>query len=428
MNKETWGNVCNRVDTCALTGAAAFAAGVPGSQLLANGPLWCYFYALRYLEHVDYHIAQRFHGSQPDNNAVVYGSERYVAEAVERLRSIGSKPSVLFIESSCSLSLIGDDLNGIANKLQLPFPVITMDCGGMLGGFAAGYTKACRSFLERFADAVGCSQSMTVNVLGLTDFYYNGRADGEEICRLLEKAGYRLNLLPGFGSPVEAYKNAGNASLNIIINEELGLETAKYLQQRYGTPYLCAGVPYGVAGTMEWLKAIAEVLPGADLNGLQQEAEAMQEYLVSASSDMSINYGNLWFEKALISAPGTCAQCLGKTLVREWADVGELVVVCQQPTKDVYYRMADKLFTAGQNDIQIEQQLGSAQGMLLMASGSEVSVLLRKGQRGFASVNVAYPVSDELLLTNVPFVGIKGSAHMLQRLWNAYMNKAVRNR
>ena len=40
-----WGNICERVDTCALTGAAAFAAGIKDAKILANGPLWCYFYA-----------------------------------------------------------------------------------------------------------------------------------------------------------------------------------------------------------------------------------------------------------------------------------------------------------------------------------------------------------------------------------------------
>ena len=44
-----WGNVCSRVDTCALTGAAAFFTGIKGAEVLVNGPLWCYFYALLWI-------------------------------------------------------------------------------------------------------------------------------------------------------------------------------------------------------------------------------------------------------------------------------------------------------------------------------------------------------------------------------------------
>ena len=76
--KQGWGNICERVDTCALTGAGAFFAAIYKSEVLINGPLWCYFYALRHLEKARPDMYTRFYGSQPDNNAVIYGSEEYV--------------------------------------------------------------------------------------------------------------------------------------------------------------------------------------------------------------------------------------------------------------------------------------------------------------------------------------------------------------
>ena len=42
-------------------------------------------------------------------------------------------PSILLIENSCSVSLIGDDIEGIAAKAKLPFSVIGMDSGGLSG-------------------------------------------------------------------------------------------------------------------------------------------------------------------------------------------------------------------------------------------------------------------------------------------------------
>ena len=76
-NNQQWGNICHRVDCCALSGAAAFVAGIPGAEVLVNGPLWCYFYALRTLEHVKHDMGERFHNCQPDNNAIVYGTENF---------------------------------------------------------------------------------------------------------------------------------------------------------------------------------------------------------------------------------------------------------------------------------------------------------------------------------------------------------------
>ena len=65
--------------------------------------------------------------------------------------------------------------------------------------------------------------------------------------------------MPGAGSELETLQKIPAAQLNIVINEELGLETAKYLKERYGTPYVVAGIPYGLKGTLRWLEKIAEV-------------------------------------------------------------------------------------------------------------------------------------------------------------------------
>ena len=148
MVNGKWENICSRADTCALTGAAAFFAGIPKSEVLVNGPLWCYFYALRHLEHTEYNMAERFHGSQPDNNAIVYGTEKFLLEALESIKKEKQNPDVMLIENSCSLSLIGDDIAGIAKKADLKCPVITMDSGGLNGGFAEGYSKAAIKLLE----------------------------------------------------------------------------------------------------------------------------------------------------------------------------------------------------------------------------------------------------------------------------------------
>lgn len=427
MSKNKWGNVCDRVDTCALTGAAAFAAGIRGTEILANGPLWCYFYALRHLEHAVYNMSERFHGSQPDNNAIVYGSEKFVEGAIERLLADGHRPELLFIESSCSLSLIGDDLAGVVRRLQLPFPTVTMDCGGMLGGFAAGYSKACRVFLERFAIDVLPVEQQSVNLIGLTDFYYNGAADRVELLRVLQKAGYKINAVCGSGGNINMLGRTSAAALNIVLHEELGLEAAKYLQQRFGTPYICAGLPYGTEGTKEWLRKINEVLPCTGIPTVEAECDAMEEYLTAANNDMSVTWGNLWFDKAIVAAPATTAQCLAQALRREWADMGELIVISQQGLTNDYCSEADRLLIAGQDYEEIAEALHKEDHVLLLGSSSEQSVFLRRANCDFYNCNIAYPVSDELLLTNVPFVGIKGSAHMLQRLWNTYMNKAVRN-
>ncbi len=428
--KQGWGNICERVDTCALTGAGAFMAAIAGSEILVNGPLWCYFYALRHLEKARNDMYLRFHGSQPDNNAVIYGSEEYVTKELQRMLEDGCKPSILLIESSCSLSLIGDDLAGMARKLALPFPVVTLDCGGMVGGFAAGYVKAALKTMELLLpqDKDIDEQPLAVNILGQTEFYLQGAADTRELKRLLQLAGYKVLCTPGSECSLEEFKQLGAATLNIVTNEELGLELAKYLHKRYGTPYVVAGLPYGVQGTLGWMKKINEALPAASLQALEAEARVQSSYLLSRNNEAVALWGSLWFEEVIVSAPATQALCLAQTLRTEWSDIGKLSVICQQsleqpPACDA----ADAIYTVGEDDAAVSECLKTCDNVLLLASGSESSVLYRREQCNFTSCNVAYPANDEVFIVQQPMVGLKGSGYMLQRLWNCFIQQQKEN-
>ena len=338
----------------------------------------------------------------------------------------GCKPSILLIESSCSLSLIGDDLAGMARKLALPFPVVTLDCGGMVGGFAAGYVKAALKTMELLLpqDKDIDEQPLAVNILGQTEFYLQGAADTRELKRLLQLAGYKVLCTPGSECSLEEFKQLGAATLNIVTNEELGLELAKYLHKRYGTPYVVAGLPYGVQGTLGWMKKINEALPAASLQALEAEARVQSSYLLSRNNEAVALWGSLWFEEVIVSAPATQALCLAQTLRTEWSDIGKLSVICQQsleqpPACDA----ADAIYTVGEDDAAVSECLKTCNNVLLLASGSESSVLYRREQCNFTSCNVAYPANDEVFIVQQPMVGLKGSGYMLQRLWNCFIQQ-----
>lgn len=430
MADNAWGNICERVDTCALTGAAAFAAGIPDAEILANGPLWCYFYALRYLEHAESDAAERFHGSQPDNSAVIYGSEKCLLETLQRLLGRETKPNLLLIESSCSMSLIGDDLNGIARKANIAFPFVTMDCGGLLGGFAEGYAKAGIKILEAIADDGATAEENSVNILGMTPFYLNGQADCEEIARLLRLMGCRIQAAVGCGSYTKDLRQLGKAGLNIVTNEELGLPLAEYLQKRFGTPYILAGLPYGIEGTLIWLESIRQALPTIKTERVQKEAAQRQNRVMGWLNEIRSLWGSLWFDKAVVSAPPTAALCMAQALRNEWADMGRLTILCQRllpkSTFARYCDAADAVYTAGVGQDKTETCFeDDGQSLLLLGSSSEASLLYRQKHPRFLNCNIAFPSNDEVFWLQHPFAGLNGSSYMLQRLWNSYINKRL---
>ena len=79
---DHFSDVCWHADTCALAGAAAFFAGIKDAAIVVNGPMWCYFYAMRHLEDSQPLLSQRMVCTQLDNEAIVFGTEAYLRDTL----------------------------------------------------------------------------------------------------------------------------------------------------------------------------------------------------------------------------------------------------------------------------------------------------------------------------------------------------------
>lgn len=414
-------STCCRIDTCALTGAAAFALGMQKTKVLINGPLWCYFYAMRYLEQSRPDLDEHIYNSQPDNYAIVYGTEKYIQEALMKIKAQQDDTDLLFLENSCALSLIGDDIGGIAKKIFPSLPVVVMDSGGVRGGFSEGYIMACLKILEslEFAKQNICNNK--INLIGATPFYFNGKADLDEIKRLLKLCEYNINVVLGYDCNLETIKKLPDAALNIVLNIELGLPVAEYLQKRCATPFLCAGIPYGVNGTKHWLNQIKNILPCDDSKFLE-EAEKTSRFILAKNNEMNSIWGRLWFDNVLVSAPDTIAVNMAHALRSEWLDTNQLIVITKNEIDSKYYNSEciDKLLIYSKDNKAIEKELSSFRKGIVLASSSEGTIAVNN--KNVYNCNISYPVKDEMMLVDIPFCGLNGSKYMMQRLWNIYIH------
>jgi nitrogenase molybdenum-cofactor synthesis protein NifE len=86
--------------------------------------------------------------------------------------------------------------------------------------------------------------------------------------------------------------------------------------------------------------------------------------------------------------------------------------------------MADKVYPKEKIKTALESVLCGGKSILLAGSSNEAAIFMRHNKM-VSCCNVAYPVNDEVLLTQVPFAGIRGSFHMQQRLWNAFIKNSI---
>ena len=422
MPDNTWKTSCHHMSTCALTGASAFFDAIPGSFMLINGPLWCYFYAMKYVEDYDASALRRFHCTQPEGNALVYGTEKDLLAGLDFVKA-NFTPERIFILNNCSVSLVGDDIAGIAARAELPCPVYAADCGGIAGDFAEGYEIALlRTIAEVKKNAKDKSDlaSPSVNLLGLSPTYFRGEEDIKEIRRILETAGYHINAIPGGGSTWDEIMKLPQADYNLVLRDELALKAAKIMETEFDIPYLSTGMPYGIDGTLRWLEMIHAVLPAKNLEAVRLEAETVNSRLQFRSSNMQSLWGPLWFDNILIAAPPSEAAGIAEAVRSEWADTGNLVIHFTQDTP-LRPRAANKICVTGKDDGAMKETFENWTGGLVMGSSLEASRLIRL-KKPFVNCNIVLPTYHEIIATDSPLCGIRGATYLFERIWNAKLN------
>ena len=451
MRDNDFKTSCHHMSTCALTGASAFFDAIPGSFMLINGPLWCYFYAMKYVEDYDASALRRFHCTQPEGNALVYGTEKDLLAGLEFVKT-NFTPERIFILNNCSVSLVGDDIAGIAARAELPCPVYAADCGGIAGDFAEGYEIALLRVIEEvkknaktkrdLADVSEANSENTteanvseninpetvdtkpsVNLLGLSPTYFRGEEDIKEIRRILETAGYHINAIPGGGSAWDEIMELPQADLNLVFRDELALKAARELETEFGTPYLSVGMPYGIAGTLRWLDTINAALPAKNTEAIRQEAEAVNARLQFRSSNMQSLWGPLWFDNILIAAPPSEAAGIAEAVRGEWADTSNLVIHFTQDTP-LRPKAATKICIAGKDDAAMKETFENWTGGLVIGSSLETSRLVRL-KKPFVNCNIVLPSYHEIIATDSPLCGIRGAAYLFERIWNAKLNSCM---
>ena len=408
-------DVCAWTDTCALAGAAAFFAAWRDAAIIVNGPMWCYYFALRHVEHGVADAARRLSCTQLDNDAIVFGAEDYLLEALQPY--VEEPPQLLAIVSSCAAGLIGDDVAAIARAAGVSAPIVAVDSSGLAGSSAVGWEKAACAALAALLPERGKGQRRGVNLLGVTAGYYNGENDARELVRLLQLAGYEVNAVLGCGREAKELARLPAAALNIVVHRELGLAPAEMLAERSGTPFVAPLPPYGRAGTRHWLEEIAGALPAPREKEVQEELSRVEKKDFLRLNEIKSMWGELWFDEALVRAPSSMAWGLARALRTEWADVRCLAVAAEAAEAADATGIADEVFSETRT-AELAQFLTSMKNGLLFASSNEAAQVAPQHAQ---FLPVASPVLDRIQLTDAPFMGLRGSRFIEEQLWNGHI-------
>ncbi|KUG20932.1 nitrogenase femo-cofactor scaffold and assembly protein nife [hydrocarbon metagenome] len=211
--------------------------------------------------HINYILGMR--GDRPsqiystclDENDVIFGAEEKLKEAIEELDSeLG--PEVIAVLSCCASSIIGEDVERIAEDATTDARVIGIASGGFEGDFRTGYSETLKRLVEELVERPQTVDPRAVNLIGLL----RGGPDLRELRRILGLIGVRVNAVLTANATLAEIRSMGSAALNILVCEPAGKEAAECLLEKCNTPYITEELPIGHAATHRFLEDVAEAL------------------------------------------------------------------------------------------------------------------------------------------------------------------------
>lgn len=216
------------------------------------------------------HDEPRFSGS----NSAVFTSNLRELDTIlgndevflEKLANAASDLQANFIAilGSPAPMVIGTDYHAVARILEknTGLPVLVFDTKG-IDFYDKGQSDAFFTLAQRFVVETpqGREGAAEINIIGATPFDLGSERNLTDLKDLIRSCGFEKIKSWGMGGGFQDLPLTSAAQLNMVINQS-GLAAARYLQDKYGTPYV-VNLPIG-----QWA---AMTLKDKLLRGMAQE-------------------------------------------------------------------------------------------------------------------------------------------------------------
>ena len=223
--------------------------------------------------------------SLSEMDAVMGDDKKLVNDIVHAVSKL--KPNFIAIAGTPIPSVIGTDLEAAAREVQLQtdIPSFSVPTDGM-HSYLYGAGLAFLELVRRFSSDFPKTEKMSVNVIGSTplDFSVNGYM--EDLYTYLIDNGFEIIAKLGMGTDFESVKKISSAHVNLVVSS-CGIPAARWLKERYGTPYLI-GIPIKgndiIADTLKQVASGSAITACFNICGTPSDTYIIHEAVTAASA------------------------------------------------------------------------------------------------------------------------------------------------
>lgn len=364
---------------------------------------------------------------------VVFGGTERLTELISA--SIKIMDADLFVVlTGCIADLVGDDVPAVVSKFQEKgVPIVYAETGGFKGNNYTGHELITRAIIDQFVGNYdGPKEKKLVNVwssVPYIDTFWRG--DLEEIKRILEGIGLKVNILFGHESKgVAEWKEIPKAEFNLVISPWVGLETAKHLEKKYKQPFLhIPVVPIGAQETSEFLRKVGNYakISSKKVEDFIKKEEDYYYYYLEGFADFYSEYW--WGLPASFGVVSNSAYnlALTKFLVNQLGLIPGRQIITENPPEE-YQDFIRELYTHISDDVSttvdfIEDGYTIGQELLKTDFGHKPPLLfattwdrdVAKQLKG-GILEISFPASYEVVI-NRANIGYRGALSLLEKIY-----------
>ena len=267
-----------------------------------------------------------------DRHVLARGSQEKVVENITR-KDTEENPDLIILTPTCTSSILQEDLQNFVNRasIESKSDVILADVNhyrvNELQAADRTLEQIVRFYIEkaRKTNELDCTRTEkpSANIIGIFTLGFHNQHDCRELKRLLTDLGIEINEVIPEGGVVTNLKNLPKAWFNFVPYREVGLMTAKYLENEFEMPYIDT-TPMGIVETGNCIKNIEQILnkryknEGLNEVSFSQYIDDQTRYISQAAwFSRSIDCQNLTGKKAVVFGDSTHAVSITKILSRE---------------------------------------------------------------------------------------------------------------
>ena len=379
---------------------------VQGAIVLEYGPAGTTHYSMGLYGGLGLRFQNRMFTTHMSEDDVVMGDVTRLEDAIVELDK-SYAPKVIFVVASSVTAVIGTDIKGVCRYMQneVKAKLVAFEQGGFRGDYSIGLAETYKLLVRNLPKKDVAQEAGVYNIIGASAWRYRMASDIWEVKSLLDEAlGLSCNACLCCDTSVEELEDMGLAQVNIVLGNE-GLAAAKYLQEKFGTPYVYA-VPYGYNGTLSFLAQVGEAV-GREPDSMVLLRLQTKEKSLSRLSLFTM-MGNNKPKKAVVKGDYDLVQ--GVSAFLEQGGITVLHKMCAHSLKAIAEPAADVEAYAEESDwLQVIRGL---QDTLILAD----DVALLQADADNTKVLISAPFMNSAVATHLPFMGEKGADFLLEQL------------